>query len=210
MDWDVTSSFTDWTLKQIGPCWGQKVGYQMLKIPRYKCSRYQSLQWNYTSCKIISTSPGGQWLDPINTRILVVSYHLFRIVLPYNGLFNYKRNSEVNVFWFECSTPSAEDPALRGISGAAYMRQCTGSSLVQVMACRLFGAKPLPEPMLAYYQLHSGEQISAKFQSEFCTFHWRKCIWNCHLPKWWPFCPGGGGGGGGGGEGGVNPDLWCI
>ena len=25
--------------------------------------------------------------------------------------------------------------------------------LVQVMACRLFGAKPLPEPMLAYCQL---------------------------------------------------------
>ena len=28
------------------------------------------------------------------------------------------------------------------------MRQWTGSALVQVMACRLFGAKPLPEPML--------------------------------------------------------------
>ena len=27
------------------------------------------------------------------------------------------------------------------------------SALVQVMACRLFGAKPLPEPMLAYCQL---------------------------------------------------------
>ena len=29
----------------------------------------------------------------------------------------------------------------------------TGSVLVQVMACRLFGAKPLPEPMLVYCQL---------------------------------------------------------
>ena len=29
----------------------------------------------------------------------------------------------------------------------------TGSALVQVMACRLFGAKPLPEPMLEYCQL---------------------------------------------------------
>ena len=28
------------------------------------------------------------------------------------------------------------------------------------MACRLFGAKPLPEPMLAYCQLDSWEQIS--------------------------------------------------
>ena len=31
---------------------------------------------------------------------------------------------------------------------AAYMRQRTGSALVNVMACHLFGAKPLPEPML--------------------------------------------------------------
>ena len=35
---------------------------------------------------------------------------------------------------------------------AAYMRQWTGSSLVHVIACCLFGAKPLPKPMLAYYQ----------------------------------------------------------
>ena len=28
------------------------------------------------------------------------------------------------------------------------MRQRSGSSLVHVMACRLFGAKPLPEPLL--------------------------------------------------------------
>ena len=38
---------------------------------------------------------------------------------------------------------------------AAYMRQWTGSSLIQVMACRLFGAKSLPEAMLVYCQLDS-------------------------------------------------------
>ena len=32
----------------------------------------------------------------------------------------------------------------------AYMRRWTGSSLLQIMACRLFGAKPLSEPMLEY------------------------------------------------------------
>ena len=31
---------------------------------------------------------------------------------------------------------------------AAYMRQWTGSALVQVMVWRLFGVKPLPELML--------------------------------------------------------------
>ena len=74
---------------------------------------------------------------------------------------------------------------------AAYMRQWTGSALVHIMACRLFGAKPLPEPMLAYCQLDSREQISVKFESEFYHFHSRKCIWNFRLPKCRPFCPGG-------------------
>ena len=50
--------------------------------------------------------------------------------------------------------------------GATCMRQWSGSSLVQVMACRLFGAKPLPEPMLAYCQLDSWKHISVKFESE--------------------------------------------
>ena len=74
---------------------------------------------------------------------------------------------------------------------AAYMRQWTGPSLVQVMACRLFGAKPLPEPMLAYCQLDSWEHISVKFESELYHFRSWKCIWKCLLPKWRPFCPGG-------------------
>ena len=59
------------------------------------------------------------------------------------------------------------------------------------MACRLFGAKPLPKPILAYCQLDSWEQISVKFQSEYCHLHSRKCFWKCRLPKWWPFCPAG-------------------
>ena len=45
------------------------------------------------------------------------------------------------------------------------MRQWTGSSFVQVMACRLFGAKPLPEPVVAFCLPDSWEHISAKFES---------------------------------------------
>ena len=72
-----------------------------------------------------------------------------------------------------------------------YIRQWNGWSLVQVMACRLFGAKPLPKPMLLYCQLDSWEQVSVKFESEFCYFHSIKCILKWCLPKWRPFCPGG-------------------
>ena len=87
---------------------------------------------------------------------------------------------ELHFFCINSSTPSV-----------AYMRQWTGLSLVHVMACRLFGAKPLPEPMLDYCQLDSWEQVSVKFEFEFYHCHSRKCIWKCSLPKWRPFCPGG-------------------
>ena len=48
-----------------------------------------------------------------------------------------------------------------------YLGQWTGSALLQIMACRLFGAKPLPEAMLAYCKLGHKEQISVKFESKF-------------------------------------------
>ena len=83
--------------------------------------------------------------------------------------------------WVNSSPPSA-----------TYMRQWTGSAFVRVMSCHLFGAKALPEPMLAYCQLDSWEQISVKFELEFYHFHSRKYVWICCLPKWRPFCPGGG------------------
>ena len=38
---------------------------------------------------------------------------------------------------------------------AAYMRQWIGSALVQIMACRLVGAKPLSKPILGYCELDS-------------------------------------------------------
>ena len=53
---------------------------------------------------------------------------------------------------------------------AAYMRQGTGSALVQAMACCLFGTKPLPEPMLIFRQLDPCEQTSVKFQSKYFFF----------------------------------------
>ena len=57
---------------------------------------------------------------------------------------------------------------------AAYMRQWIGPTLVHIMAFRLFGAKPLHQPMLAYCQLDFWEQISMKFESEFYNFHFKK------------------------------------
>ena len=45
--------------------------------------------------------------------------------------------------------PWRQDPLLVPTS-AVYMRRGTGSALIRVMALRLFGANPLPEPVLTY------------------------------------------------------------
>ena len=65
-------------------------------------------------------------------------------------------------------------------------------SLVQIMACCLFGTKPLFEPMLVYCPLETidtKKQISMKFHLTFKSFlSWkciRKCCWQngVHLSK---------------------------
>ena len=71
----------------------------------------------------------------------------------------------------------------------AYMHQYNISSLLQIMARRLFGAKPLSEPMLPYYQLDKEHNISAKFYLRFKSFHSRKSSWKCRLPEWRSSCP---------------------
>ena len=52
----------------------------------------------------------------------------------------------------------------------------TKSIKIQAMACCLFDAKPLPEPILTYYQFYPWEQTSVKSKSKQKIFHWRKCI----------------------------------
>ena len=75
---------------------------------------------------------------------------------------------------------------------AAYMRQWTASALLQIMACRLFGAKPLSKPMIGYCKVDPYKQNSVKFQSKYKTFRSRKCVWKDRLRNgghfvqgWW-------------------------
>ena len=63
----------------------------------------------------------------------------------------------------------------------AYMHQKTRQSLVQIMAWRLFGAKPLSEPMMAYCQLDPRKHTSLKYYLRIKNFHSGKCIRNYHL-----------------------------
>ena len=67
------------------------------------------------------------------------------------------------------------------------IRQLIWSALVQIMACRLFDAKPLFKPMQVYCQWDHQEQTSVKFEAELYYFIWRKYIWKCRLPDCRPF-----------------------
>ena len=58
------------------------------------------------------------------------------------------------------------------------------------MACRLFGAKPLSEPMLGCCQLDPYEQTSVKFES-IQNFSFTKMHLKISSAKRWPFCLGG-------------------
>ena len=63
----------------------------------------------------------------------------------------------------------------------AYMRQYSIPTLLQIMACRLFGAKPLSKPMLPYCQLDSKEHIAVKCYLKFKRFQSMKCTWTRRL-----------------------------
>ena len=72
--------------------------------------------------------------------------------------FEVKSSSVLVVAWYRTgdkfqfiTTKIAQDAIFNSSPpSVAYMRQLTGSALVQIMACRLIGAKPLSEPMLEY------------------------------------------------------------
>ena len=65
-------------------------------------------------------------------------------------------------------------------ANSAHMRRWTGSAVIQIMACRLDGAKPLSESMMTYYLLDTKEHISEKSYLQSKYFHSRECAW-CRL-----------------------------
>ena len=103
----------------------------------------------------------------IRAGVLVLSTRTrsTRVLNFWYSYFTRKQNASKNVYKM---TTVLSKPQYVNLSppSAAYVRQWTGSALVQVMIYRLFDAKPLPEPILSYCQLSSYEQIEC-----YKTFH---------------------------------------
>ena len=74
--------------------------------------------------------------------------------------------------------------------GAVYMRHWIGTALIQIMACRLFGAKPLSKPILGDCHLDSWDKIQWNFNPNSCIFIQENAFENvvCETAA---ICPGG-------------------
>ena len=127
-----------------------------------------SMAW----CKTAVTPLLAQW-----------SYHSLALRHRYHGCYHVCTCVWVGIYWVrhilalllcDAGWVNSSPPS------AAYMRQWTGSALVRVIACRLFGAKPLPEPMLTYCQLDPWEQTSVNRLAIFRhTSSWLlQCQWS--------------------------------
>ena len=68
-----------------------------------------------------------------------------------------------------------------------YICQHDIPTLLQIMACRLFGAKPLSEPMPPYCRLNHKKYISVKSSLK---FSFRKFRFEMAPAKWRPLCLG--------------------
>ena len=135
---------------------------------------YCCLPWILASWILVNSSPGAKW-PPLHSRSFQMHFRECKVLhfdskltefcsqgpnwqQPSigldNGLAPNRRQAIIwanadPIYWHIYAALGGDDPILG-----------------QVMACRLFVAKPLPEPLPTYCQLHLWAQISDKFESK--------------------------------------------
>ena len=98
--------------------------------------------WSYCSLALSHWNMIEVWLMvQCRSDITVVYKYIFF------SLIHWKDPNVEGIMWTQYSSVLFNSSPL----SAAYMHQWITSALVQIIACRLFGAKPLSEPMLEYY-----------------------------------------------------------
>ena len=130
-------------------------------------------------------NPAGKHKREVDMLMHIWTYPCFNIIAAQNL---YKTQI---IFWYfetlrylkKCQESQLISPR------CAYMCQWIRSALVQIMTCRLFGAKPLSKATPGYCQLVPKEQISVIFV-KIQMFSFTKMGLKM-TAKWWPFCPWG-------------------
>ena len=116
----------------------------------------------------------------------------FKLNLNWNVYIVIQENAFENVVWFYLSDDIIQIWwnlwTFQGLSGMTLViliywqlnvvcRGRVSSRLFQaMMTCFMYNAKPLPEPMLTYFQLNPKKQSSLKFESKCNDFYLWKCI----------------------------------
>ena len=162
---------------------------------RSKCARFKE-SWEIARCRrpfmierlifddVFETITLYRNVKPIEKQCVLSSVSLIECYIPGTGeKYDYLISSETTL-----------NNSLR--PSDAYMRQYTKLSFVQIMACRLFGAKPLSEPVLIYCSLDPWEQIFSEIRKSmkkntkmcFVNFTWGKYPRNWFLWLFWKMC----------------------
>ena len=84
----------------------------------------------------------GRSISPVN---LIRVFQKYRALKQTTALISVR---QWNQWGFLLTCSSNKNILKSSATSAAYMRQWTGSALIQMVACRLFVAKPFSEPML--------------------------------------------------------------
>ena len=86
-----------------------------------------------------------------HVTLAVISRYIIRFLIHCNTIQAIAATLKIRIFFFSNGTRPFEQFNSYPPS-AAYMRQWIGSVLIYIMACRLFGAKPLSKPVLGHCQ----------------------------------------------------------
>ena len=118
------------------------------------------------------------------------------IYLNQSWYLSWKEKKNHSVKKMQMETSSAKCQSFRSSLNssplsATYMCQWIGSALVQIMACRLFSAKPLSKPMLGYCQFGPLGTNFSEILIKILNFSFMKMHLKIWSAKRRPFCPGG-------------------
>ena len=110
--------------------------------------------------EITGTENEGQWRGALMFSLISVWINGWVNNREAGDLKRHRGHYDVNVMRFEGTPIGLPAPKIGGLGcihssppSAAYIRQWISSVIVQIMACRLFGAKSLSKPMLVCCQL---------------------------------------------------------
>ena len=118
-----------------------------------------------------------RWCNSIGCHLVLIDAQIDMLKMP-SSTVRTMRVQTLIVGVFNSSPPSA-----------AYMRHWMMSALVQIMACRRIGDKPLSKPMMGFCQLDTSNKLQCNFEIliKIQNFSFTKMYLKISSAKWRPF-----------------------